>query len=358
MTLDEWIDIGTSKGIVEDSKYDCVLFSECFRKWFLMKMNLVKPQSLDRIECTYNRYYRNSSLEIMPVHDITEQSIISFLNEIIVSRGCITEKEFGRLYQIVHSVMTYALDLQIGGTRLLNWSLIRRYVDSGKITKINYKEYAVSSSDKHKLFNAVLQDNIYPEKRSACLCLLLNFFLGLRIGELAGLTFSDFDLQAKFVRVYKTESKFYERDCNGIKSGSMVYRIQEDTKTIYSVRQVPLVPAAEKIYEMIVQHHNQCGYDSPYLAYEGKEDAILSRSLSRTLDRLCCMLQIKHINTHKIRKTFASDLHSAGMSTRNITDLLGHADMSTTEHCYILGYGDAEKLRKEMAAALDTTCIY
>lgn len=353
MTLDEWIDIGTSKGIVDDINFEPVPFCVCFRKWFLMKMGIVKPQSVDRIECTYNRYYLLSEFSQKNLHEIYEQTVIDFLNDIITSRGTISEKEFGRIFQIVNNVMVYALDLGIGGAKLLNWSLIKRYINTGKIVKNDIRELAISSADKSRLFKAVLQDNIYPEKRNACLCLVLNFFLGLRIGELAGLTFSDFDLQSKLVRIYKTESKFYTRDSEGNKSGSMVYRIQEDTKTMYSVRQVPLVPAAEDILKMIYEHHNQCGYDSPYLAYDGKGEAVLSRSLSRTLDKLCRLLNLKHINTHKIRKTFASDLHAAGMSTRNITDLLGHAEMSTTEHCYILSYGNIEKLRREMTTALD-----
>lgn len=353
MTLDEWIDIGTSKGIVDDINFEPVPFCVCFRKWFLMKMGIVKPQSVDRIECTYNRYYLLSEFSQKNLHEIYEQTVIDFLNDIITSRGTISEKEFGRIFQIVNNVMVYALDLGIGGAKLLNWSLIKRYINTGKIVKNDIRELAISSADKSRLFKAVLQDNIYPEKRNACLCLVLNFFLGLRIGELAGLTFSDFDLQSKLVRIYKTESKYYTRDSEGNKSGSMVYRIQEDTKTMYSVRQVPLVPAAEDILKMIYEHHNQCGYDSPYLAYDGKGEAVLSRSLSRTLDKLCRLLNLKHINTHKIRKTFASDLHAAGMSTRNITDLLGHAEMSTTEHCYILSYGNIEKLRREMTTALD-----
>lgn len=357
MTLNEWIDIGTSKGIVDDISFEPVPFCVCFRKWFMMKMGIVKPQSVDRIECTYNRYYLLSELNQKYLHEIQEQTIIDFLNDIITSRGTISEKEFGRIFQIINNVMVYALDLGIGGAKLLNWSLIKRYINTGKITKNDARELAISSADKSRLFKAVLQDDIYPEKHNACLCLVLNFFLGLRIGELAGFTFSDFDLQNKLVRVYKTESKFYTRDSEGNKSGSMVYRIQEDTKTMYSVRQVPLVPAAEDIVRMIQDYHDKCNYDSPYLAYDGKDEAVLSRSLSRTLDKLCKLLNLKHINTHKIRKTFASDLHAAGMSTRNITDLLGHAEMSTTEHCYILGYGNIEKLRKEMTAALDYSVL-
>lgn len=351
MTKNEWIEIGMDKGIIDEVCFEPVPFSVVFRKWFLMKMNIIKPQSLDRIECTYNRYYHNSNLEISPVHEITENVVIRFLNDTITAMGSITEKEFGRLFQIVNNVMVFALDLKIGGAKLLNWSLIKRYIDTGKIHTDKTKEYAISDLDKSKLFKAVLQDNVYPEKRSACLCLLLNFFLGLRVGELAGLTFSDFDLDKKVVRIYKTESKYYERDAEGNRCGSLVYRVQEDVKTVYSVREIPLTAAAASIYKLIFEHHNSMNYDSCYLAYDGT-DAILSRSLDRTLQRLCSLTGIKKFNTHRIRKTFASDLHRGGVSTRTITDLLGHSEMSTTEHCYILGYNNLDALRNDLENVL------
>ena len=351
MTKNEWIEIGMEKGIIDEVFFEPIPFSVVFRKWFLMKMNVVKPQSLDRIECTYNMYYHNSVFESFPVHEITENTVIQFLNDVITTMGAITEKEFGRLFQIVNNVRVFALDLKIGGAKLLNWSLIKRYIDTGKIHTDKIKEYAISEADKTKLFKAVLQDDIYPDKRSACLCLVLNFFLGLRVGELAGLTFSDFDLDKRVVRIHKTESKYYERDAEGNRCGSLVYRVQEDVKTIYSVREIPLTVAAIYIYSRIVAHHNRMNYDSCYLAYDGS-DTILSRSLDRTLHRLCSLTGIKKFNTHRIRKTFASDLHKGGVPTRTITDLLGHSEMSTTEHCYILGYDNMDSLRNDLESVL------
>lgn len=351
MTKNEWIEIGMEKGIIDEVCFDPVPFSVVYRKWFLMKMNIVKPQSLDRIECTYNRYYLLSDFVALPVHEVTENVVIQFLNDVITSMGSITEKEFGRLFQIVNNVMVFALDLKIGGAKLLNWSLVKRYLDTGKIHTEKTKEYAISDSDKIKLFRGVLVDNVYPEKRSACLCLLLNFFLGLRVGELASLTFSDFDLDKKLVRIYKTESKYFERDENGNRCGSLVYRVQEDVKTVYSVREIPLTASAAAIYDLILKYHNAMNYDSCYLAYDGA-DTILSRSLDRTLHRLCTLTGVKKFNTHRIRKTFASDLHRGGVSTRTITDLLGHSEMSTTEHCYILNYDNVEGLRNTLEGVL------
>ena len=84
------------------------------------------------------------------------------------------------------------------------------------------------------------------------------------------------------------------------------------------------------IYRKILEHHRIQKYDSPYLAYDGK-DTILVRSLDRTLRRLCLLCDVDYFNSHAIRKTFATMLHFNGVPTSVISDLMGHSEIGTTE---------------------------
>lgn len=122
----------------------------------------------------------------------------------------------------------------------------------------------------------------------------------------------------------------------------MKYQVVEDTKTVYSVREVPLLPEVKLILQKIKERHKECGYDTPYLCYDG-HDTIKVRSLDRTLRRLCDLCEVKYFNTHLIRKTFATMLHDNGVPTRAISDLLGHSEIATTENSYILSYADKYK---------------
>lgn len=339
MKLQEWIDIGMKNGVIDMPDMEEMAFAEVYRKWFRMKLNVIKAQSCDRIEVTYNRYYAGSWLASANVSALDEPAIVRFLTEAIVSRGNITAKEFKRILQIVNNVLVYAKDLGLGNARLLDWEMIKRYVPEEKIVPCSHQGFAVPKADVEKLMRLVIANDIYPAKRSACLCLMLNFFLGLRVGELASLSWQDVDLQRKAVRVCKTETKSYERDEEGNRRGSMVYRIVEDTKTVYSVREVPLLPEAVHILQQLRAHHESCGYGDRCLAFDGK-GTILVRSLDRTLRKLCLYCGVNYFNTHMIRKTFATMLHASGMPTRYISDLLGHSEMVTTERNYILTYKD------------------
>lgn len=337
MTRDEWLSIGYDKHIIEDvPEAECVLFSDVYKHWFIMKMHKIKPDSLDRIECTYNKYYSGTSFACSFVHQIDKDVICNFLNSVIVD-NCINYKEFGRIWQIVNNVLVYAYDMSLGFAQLIDWGFIKRYIYNCDIVHQTRKEFIISESDRRALFNAVLVDNIYPVKRSASLLLLMNFYLGLRIGELASLKFSDFDVSNKLLRIYKTEIKYFPRDETGERSGSLIYDVVNDVKTKTSFRVMPLTDECISIYNLLCKHHKTMNYDSEYLCYDGT-DTIMSRSLDRTLTRLCQLVGISHINSHRIRKTYASLLHMNGIPTRVITDLCGHSDMETTEKCYILNY--------------------
>lgn len=62
MTKEEWLEIGFSKNIIDLSERNSMSFQEVYQMWFCMKMKKIKAQSLDRIECAFNRWYVSSRL--------------------------------------------------------------------------------------------------------------------------------------------------------------------------------------------------------------------------------------------------------------------------------------------------------
>ena len=337
MTRTEWLEIGYSKNIIEQEAFEEIPFHEAYSEWFMMKQKCIKSQSLDRIEVTYNRYYKDTAFSEKNISQISDTDIANFLLSAILQNGTMTYKELSRLLQVVRGTLVYMRDIGKGGANLHDWEKIKRSLPTEKLESGFKHEFAVNISDVEKILDCVINHRIYKVKQSASLLLCMNFYLGLRIGELASLTFSDFDFNRNIVKVYKTESKFYNRDENGERFGTMVYRVVDDLKTVYSVREVPLLPEVKRIYNLIMEHHYQCGYESPYLGYDGA-DTIIVRSLDRTLRRLCLLCDVPYFNSHAIRKTFATMLHFNGVPTRVIYDLMGHSEIGTTENNYILSF--------------------
>lgn len=353
MTEREWLDIGRKSGAV-DICQKSTTFVEVYRKWFMMKMRVVKPQTLDRIECTYNRYYKGTELEGRQLHEIDTSYLCEYVGAMLLRLGQVTQKEYKRLYQILNNVLVYAYDLRILGAQVIDWGTVKRYVPVQCIVPSNTADRVVTDKTIMYLEGKVLDDKIYYLKQSACICLVLNFYLGLRVGELASLQWSDIDYINGVVHVHTTETKSYTRDVCGERSDHMQYLVSDTTKTVEGIRDVPLTYKSVQLLQALSQHHGIMGYTSPYLAYDGTDTALV-RSLDRTLRRLCKLCGILPFNTHLIRKTFASRLHDAGVSTRMISDLLGHREISTTERYYILGCQDEiDRARLMMNTAFGT----
>lgn len=339
MTKEKWLQIGYDSNVIDLETVEEITFRHAFSEWFLMKMKVCKPDSVDRIEVTFNRYYDTDEFVEKYISTISENDIIDFLTACMIKNPDMTYKEFCRILQIVNNTLVYFKDLRRGGVGLYDWDKIKRYLPISKLEKRQKHEFAVKESDVSKLIEHVLVYDVYPDKRDACLCLCMNFYLGLRIGELAALSFDAFDFERNVVRVFRTMSKSYTRLEDGSVSGSMVYRVVDDCKTVHSVREIPLVPEVKVFYEKIRANHIAKKYDSSYLAYDGS-DTNLYKSLDRTLRRLCNLCDVPYFNSHVIRKTFATKLHFANVPTRVISDLMGHSEIATTENSYILTYNN------------------
>lgn len=348
MLKEEWLSIGYEKGLIDDiSEGEWVSFETAYKAWFKTKINRIRPQSVDRIEVTYNKYYSGTDFIRIPVHSLNEYEIYTFLNKILTDTGNITKKEYGRIYQIVNNVLQYAFDINMGHCYCVNWSAVKRYIALDNIKEQATREFVISAEHRERFARAVLIDRIYPEKRSASLVLLLNFYLGLRIGELASLRWQDINWRERYVYVHSTEVKSFARDDNGERVGVLAYHAQDRTKTVHSVRRVPLVNESIFILNELKEWHQQHDYGSDFLAFDG-DSSILTRSLERTLRRLCVLCEIPQFNSHRIRKTFATELHQNGVPTKVISDLMGHAEMRTTERNYIIASPDSFDLVRDV----------
>lgn len=339
MLESEWLEFGYKSGIIENPVSNGLQFSNVFRIWFIYKMKSIKNTSIDRIEVTYNRYVKDNEFETRQVSELTEKHILDFFLESIYRKNIKSHKEFSRLYQVVRAPLLFIRDSGQGYVKTIDWESIKRMLPNNVLKTKKKIEYATSSTDVAYLIDSVVNKKIYALKQSACLCLCMNFFLGLRIGELAGLRFSDFDFRNNVLRISHAEVKYYERDENGEKIGSMHYEVVDSLKTENAFRYIPLIPEVKYFYNEIKKHHARMGYQSDYLAYDGSQ-TVLTRSLERTLTRLCKLCETTHINSHKIRKTFATTLHHNNVPTKVISGLLGHSEIATTEKCYILNFDD------------------
>ncbi|MCI9095649.1 MAG: tyrosine-type recombinase/integrase [Lachnospiraceae bacterium] len=158
-------------------------------------------------------------------------------------------------------------------------------------------------------------DKMYAETEDAVfLAVKINFLLGLRVGELVALKWEDCKEQSH-LHVVREEVRNQETN---------LYDVVEHTKTNRD-RYVILVPKAVAILEKIPKQGR-------YIFMRDGE-RITARQIAYVLEKFAERQGMTTKSTHKMRKTYASNLNANGVPLDCIREMLGHSSLSTT-----LGY--------------------
>ena len=163
--------------------------------------------------------------------------------------------------------------------------------------------------------------------------LVLVLFTGARKGELLALTWDDVDFEHYMLNINKSRTG----------TRSSVTKLVTKPKTEGSTREIPL--AKEVVAALIEEKAKQEEYErmmgncAPKNSYivrtiNGTPYSNLS-AINRVVNRLTDNAGLPHCTIHGFRHTVASILDDNGVSLQEISVLLGHENVSTTEKIYI-----------------------
>ena len=294
-----------------DLHIDKKTFFELYEEWLAYKETITNsPNTIKRHKQHYCKYFKTSILNDARIGQIDELLLESECNRIIREFN-LSRKEWGNVKTILKGMFEYAVR--------------KKYLTENPMSKIQilvkFKQVVrktgkteTYNSDELKALNLYL-DRMYTETMdSAFLAVKLNFLLGLRVGELVALKWEDY-CNVDHLHIVREEVR------NQVTN---TYKIVEHTKTNRD-RFVVLVPKAIQILQKIEHTGNYI------FMRDGKR--ITSRQIAYVLEKYAERQGVITKSTHKMRKTYASNLNAHGVPLDCIRELLGHSNLSTT-----LGY--------------------
>lgn len=175
--------------------------------------------------------------------------------------------------------------------------------------------------------------------------ILLCMYMGLRIGELSGLRWGDFDpasVQFKIRRtVYRIKNTAYVPDGAASKTILCI----NSPKTPTSIRDIPL--------PLHLLEDLQMRRRAPEIfILTGTEQFMEPRNIQKRYKRLLQQLGLRYLNFHALRHNFATLSIQGGSDYRTVAELLGHSSVNTTLNIYV--HSDIDQKRKCLELLVDT----
>jgi integrase len=163
--------------------------------------------------------------------------------------------------------------------------------------------------------------------------------LGLRRGESLALRWSDFDFEARTVRISRSLQRRRTEDpsARGRYRGELV---EEPPKTEGSIRVLAL---PQSLLDVLKQHRARQGRQRLAAVFWADPDLLFTTSAGTAIDPqniykawhdLCDRAEVRRCRPHDLRHTAASFLLLQGADMRTVMDQLGHTRMATTSDLY------------------------
>ena len=295
----------------QNSHIDKLTFYELYEEWLEYKQTVTNsPNTIKRHKQHYKKYFEPSALHNKKIRQVNELLLETECNR-IVKEFRLPRKEWCNIKTILNGMFEYAVR--------------KKYLTENPMDKVQilvkFKQVVrktgkteTYNSDELKDLNQYL-DRMYTETGdTAFLAVKLNFLLGLRVGELVALKWEDY-CNSNHLHIVREEVR------NQVTNQ---YDVVEHTKTNRD-RFVVLVPKAINILQKIERTGDYI------FMRDGKR--LTSRQIAYVLEKYAERQGLSTKSTHKMRKTFASNLNASGVPLDCIRELLGHSNLNTT-----LGY--------------------
>lgn len=291
----------------ETENLDNLTFNRLFDEWLEYKKAITNSaNTIKRHRQHYAKYFEPSKLHSMKVSHI-DTFVLEMECNRIVKEFNLTRKAWVNAKTILNGMFEYAKRKKyIIDNPLSDMKITVRYKQTVKKAG-NTQTY---NTDELEALNKYLDMKYEETNDSVYIAVRLNFFLGLRIGELAAL--KPEDIMGNQIHVVREEVRDQETN--------QTY-VVEHTKTNRD-RFVALVPQAKKLLEKL-------DMDGAYL-FERDGERLRARQIEYVLEKYAQHQGIEPKRSHKIRKTYASRLNAYGVPIDAIREQLGHSELSTT----------------------------
>lgn len=309
---------------------------DVFEEWIKERITYgeVELGTIDKTRSEFERFIGGTSLENKDIQYVNEDILIPFIKSTIHDHQ-LTSKAWSSLKGILIGLFGFAKEKKYTSFSISSFfgdfhlpkTIFRKVI-------VKDEEQIFTDDEIRKIADWITSS---PANLSSLsnLGILLDFYTGLRAGELATLKFTDFVGNELHVR--RTETRHKSEDHDGYD-----YIVREHTKGKAGYRRIAIPDEALEIVKRI----RLLNPNGEYLFMYG-DHRLIGDAFSKKLFRICKYVGIPKRSLHKIRKTYATILWDAGLLTEKaIIKQMGHVDAQVTREHYYYHRGSEDNVDK------------
>ena len=320
----------------------CTL-TDILPKWLELKeVHTDSGSYIKRIYVDWNKYYKGKDIANIPVQNMTQIYLDKWVHQTIKDYN-LTRNQYYNMSIIIRQCLDYCCQLNILQSNpfrdvKINKKLFR------KVRKPKSKTQVFLVKEQLLLFNEANNSFLRCPKCTTPLMIMFNFFLGLRIGELTALKWSD--IEDNYLYVHRSEVEDVKLDLNTGDVISTSFKVVEYTKSDAGDRYVYLNSEAKKILRIVKRVNFEYGrYDDGFIFLNMRNGRrTTTDAVSTYLQNLCIRAGIANKSSHKIRKTYISSLFDHNINIDTIRRMAGHESEKTTLQNYCFDQTDSDDL--------------
>ncbi len=183
----------------------------------------------------------------------------------------------------------------------------------------------------------ILEEYIFANADERKLGILLSLYTGLRVGEVCGLKWKDIDFDAKLMHIKYTVERIPITNAKNDEPKTEL--VLGNVKTISSDR---IIPIPSRLFDFLLYYKQKDGFVLKGNTYPYTDPRTYQNYFYKCLN--ACNL--KKINYHALRHTFATRCIEAGVDIKSLSEVLGHANTGITLNTYV--HSSLDQKRKQL----------
>lgn len=180
-----------------------------------------------------------------------------------------------------------------------------------------------------------LEQYINSDKSLTSLGISLSMYMGMRIGEVCALQWSDVDFEKRTISITKTIQRIQLHNEKGTRI------IISSPKSESSVREIPI---PDCLISMLGESRNS----ADYYVLSGSRKPVEPRAMQYRFEKILKINDLPSVHFHSLRHLFATNCIALGFDVKTLSEILGHSSVETTLSRYVHSSMERKRLCMEM----------